>query len=73
MMAPLTARVHHVGLTVLDLSAATAFFLDVLGFSKAGADDLPLPLTSPLPWRHWYLGGGKTIDGATLPHHRNQL
>lgn len=39
-MAPLTAGVHHVGLTVPDLAAAAAFFVDVLGFSKAGADDV---------------------------------
>ncbi|GAB0495293.1 hypothetical protein MMPV_006592 [Pyropia vietnamensis] len=38
-MAPLTAGVHHAGLTVPDLAAATAFFIDVLGFSKVGADE----------------------------------
>ncbi len=31
-----TAGVHHVGLNVPDLSAATAFFTEALGFSQVG-------------------------------------
>ncbi len=34
--SPVTLGVHHVGLSVSDLSASTGFFLDVLGFSKVG-------------------------------------
>ena len=32
----LTQGAHHVGLTVPDLAAARAFFLDVLGFNQVG-------------------------------------
>lgn len=39
-MAPLTAGVHHMGLTVPDLAAAAAFFIDVLGYTKTGADEV---------------------------------
>lgn len=39
MAPPLTAGVHHVGLTVPDLAAATAFFMDVLHYTKVGADE----------------------------------
>lgn len=35
--ATLTRGVHHLGLTVPDLDAALAFFVDVLGFQKVGA------------------------------------
>lgn len=40
IMAPLTADVHHMGLTVPDLAAAIAFFVDVLGYAKTGADEV---------------------------------
>ena len=33
---PLTRGVHHLGLTVPDLSAAKGFFLDTLGFDQVG-------------------------------------
>jgi predicted pyridoxine 5'-phosphate oxidase superfamily flavin-nucleotide-binding protein/catechol 2,3-dioxygenase-like lactoylglutathione lyase family enzyme len=33
---PLTLGAHHIGLAVLDLDAASAFFCEVLGFSVAG-------------------------------------
>jgi catechol 2,3-dioxygenase-like lactoylglutathione lyase family enzyme len=36
MTQPVTMGVHHVGLAVPDLDAAARFFVDVLGFSKAG-------------------------------------
>jgi len=39
-MAPLTAGVHHVGLTVPDLTSALAFFTDVLGYTKVGGYDV---------------------------------
>ncbi|MGI9388018.1 MAG: VOC family protein, partial [Methyloligellaceae bacterium] len=32
----ITYGAHHVGLTVPDLTASTAFFMDTLGFSKVG-------------------------------------
>ncbi|MGI9423600.1 MAG: VOC family protein [Hyphomicrobiaceae bacterium] len=35
-MTAITQGAHHVGLTVPDLAASTAFFLDTLGFSKVG-------------------------------------
>jgi catechol 2,3-dioxygenase-like lactoylglutathione lyase family enzyme len=35
-MTAMTQGAHHVGLTVPDLAASTAFFLDILGFSKIG-------------------------------------
>ena len=35
-MTAITQGAHHVGLTVPDRAASTAFFLDTLGFSKVG-------------------------------------
>jgi catechol 2,3-dioxygenase-like lactoylglutathione lyase family enzyme len=34
----LTQGINHVGLTVKDLAATTAFFIDVLGFTENGFD-----------------------------------
>ena len=34
---PITRGVHHVGLTVSDLSASRAFFVDILGYREVGA------------------------------------
>jgi len=39
-MAPLTAGVNHVGLTVPNLTSALAFFVDVLGYTKIGGYDV---------------------------------
>ena len=36
MTKPLTSGIHHVGLAVPDLAAAEAFFVDVLGWTRAG-------------------------------------
>lgn len=36
MNTPLTRGAHHIGLSVPDLDAATAFFCDALGFTIAG-------------------------------------
>lgn len=35
-MTTITQGAHHVGLTVPDLAASTAFFLDTLGYSQVG-------------------------------------
>ncbi len=35
-MTAITQGAHHIGLTVPDLAATAAFFIDTLGFSKVG-------------------------------------
>ncbi len=42
-----TQGVHHVGLTVSDLAASTAFFTDLLGWDRVGGDpDYPANFVS---------------------------
>ena len=46
-MIAITRGAHHVALTVPDLVASTAFFLDILGFSKVGEkSDYPATFVS---------------------------
>ena len=47
MSCPVTQGVHHVGLTVTDLDASSAFFTELLGWDRVGGDpDYPAVFVS---------------------------
>ncbi len=66
-----TAGVHHVGLTVPNLTAAQSFFEDALGFQKIGAvDDYPAVFLSD---QHIMLTLWQARDPANaIPFDRHQ-